>query len=369
MRGLRSSDCTFMPRIFVFIVVFFVLVACVPLAHAGVSGSDLQDCAEIDSAEARLACYDRAAGRDAPVANETRATRSSIDVFSNHAASDASRCDKGPPSSLLDSRWELDANMADDPKPAPFCIRPYRPIYLMAYYTTRTNQTPGSPNPENTVSVSEDINRGELKYQLSLKTKLLNDIFGSNGDLWMGYSQVSHWQIFNERRSRPFRETNYEPDTNLVFRTNFDVLGWKARMLSLGLVHQSNGRSNPLSRSWNRATAALGLEREDWTITLRPWWRVLEFGEDNNPDISDYMGRGDVEIIRVVDDSQFALMLRHSLRGGDRGHGAVQFDWAFPIAPPLRGHVQIFNGYGESLIDYNHRAWYAGVGLSLIEWY
>lgn len=154
-----------------------------------------------------------------------------------------------------------------------------------------------------------------------------------------------------------------------MFRTDYDVFGWKARLLGVGLVHQSNGRSDPLSRSWNRATASIGLERDNWTMTFRPWWRVLEFGEDNNPDITDYMGRGDVEIVRVVDDSQFALMLRHSLRGGDRSHGAVQFDWAFPLAPPLRGHVQIFNGYGESLIDYNHRAWYAGIGLSLIEWY
>jgi phospholipase A1 len=182
---------------------------------------------------------------------------------------------------------------------------------------------------------------------------------------------VSHWQILNGERSRPFRETNYEPDANLVFRidSDRDFLGWTPRLLGVGLVHQSNGRSNPFSRSWNRATATLGLERDSWTMSIRPWWRVLEFGEDNNPDISDYVGRADVEIVHVEGDSQFALLLRHSLRGGDRSHGAVQFDWAFPLAPPLRGHVQVFNGYGESLIDYNHRAWYAGVGLSLVEWY
>ena len=358
-----------MSRTSIFFSAFLLIAAISNCSLAQAQDEDVSACRTVEPADARLKCYDQAMDREPDSVLEIPAPNSAAGVFSNPTLGNINRCDKGPPSSLLDARWELDVDSADDPEPTPFCIRPYRPIYLMAYTTTNTNETPSSPNPDNTVSIPESITRGELKYQISLKTKVLNNLIGNNGDLWMGYTQISHWQIFNEDRSRPFRETNYEPDANLVFRTDFDVFGWKARMLNLGLVHQSNGRSNPLSRSWNRATASLGLERENWTVTVRPWWRILEFGDDNNPDISDYMGRGDVEIVHVKGDSQFSLMLRHSLRGGDRSHGAVQFDWAFPIAPPLRGHVQIFNGYGESLIDYNHRAWYAGVGVSLIEWY
>ena len=62
-------------------------------------------------------------------------------------------------------------------------------------------------------------------------------------------------------------------------------------------------------------------------------------------------------------------MLRHSLKGGDDNHGAMQFDWAFPINKNLSGYMQVFDGYGESLIDYNHKATYVGFGVSLLNWY
>lgn len=81
------------------------------------------------------------------------------------------------------------------------------------------------------------------------------------------------------------------------------------------------------------------------------------------------MGRADLTAFYKWNENNFSLMLRHSLRGGDASHGAVQFDWSFPIKGKLRGQFQYFNGYGESLIDYNHRANYVGLGVSLMDWF
>ena len=105
-------------------------------------------------------------------------------------------------------------------------------------------------------------------------------------------------------------------------------------------------------------------------MIARPWWRIPESRpDDNNPDISDYIGRGEVQIVRELHGQEFALMLRHSLRGGARDHGAARFTWAFPLAGNLRGYTELFKGYGESLIDYNLDATYFGVGVSVLDWY
>ena len=271
------------------------------------------------------------------------------------------------PLSLLDSRWEL----SPESKLGTFNLRGYKPVYALPLFATSSQNTrPQSPNPDNTVQTPQPLQNVEGKFQLSLKTKVWQGVFGDEGDLWVGYTQSSRWQVYNNKISRPFRETNYEPEAMLIFNTNYQVAGWDGRLLGIGVNHESNGRSNPLSRSWNRVMGNIGFERDGWTVMFRPWWRVPEHGkDDNNPDISDYMGRGDVQIVHEWNGQEFGLMLRHSLRGGDRSHGAAQLSWAFPITGNLRAYMELFKGYGESMIDYNHNATYLGVGISLLDWY
>ncbi len=270
-------------------------------------------------------------------------------------------------SSLLDSRWELTSKA----KLGTFGIRAYKPVYLLpAFYTDSPNQFPSSPAPEHTVATSEHQDKIETKFQISFKTKLAQEIFGRRGDLWFGYTQSSHWQVYNGALSRPFRETNYEPELMLVFDTRYRLFGLDGRLLGVSLDHQSNGKYNPYSRAWNRLIGMVGFERRAWTLVLRPWRRIADVaGEEDNPDIEDYVGRGDLLLVRRLRGHEISLMARHSLRGGRRSHGAAELGWVFPIHRDLKGYLQVFHGYGESLIDYNASSTRIGLGISLIEWY
>jgi phospholipase A1 len=334
---------------------------------------DIRACTAIESDALRLACYDRATGRDQlPAARKRNGHPVTADdgVFAHDRQTNvAAAAEPGvsPPLSLLDSRWEL----SPESKLGTFNLRGYRPVYALPLFaTSHQNTEPESPNPDNTVRTPQQLQNVEGKFQLSLKTKLWQGVFGDAGDLWLGYTQSSRWQVYNARVSRPFRETDYEPEALLVFDTHYRVLGWEGRLFGIGIDHQSNGRSNPLSRSWNRMIADVGFERSGWTVIVRPWWRIPEArSTDDNPDISDYIGRADMQIVREWHGQEFGMMLRHSLRGGSRSHGAARFTWSFPVAGNLRGYMELFKGYGESLIDYNHNATYLGVGVSLLDWY
>ncbi|MDE2249135.1 MAG: phospholipase A [Xanthomonadaceae bacterium] len=331
--------------------------------------TDIRGCTAIESDAQRLACYDQATGRaNLPAAQKRGGAHApAAGVFGNDAIPHDGDNDVSTPLSLLDSRWEL----SPESKLGTFNLRGYKPVYVMPVFaTSHQNNRPHSPNPDNTVANSEHLDNIESKFQLSLKTKVWQGVFGDAGDLWIGYTQSSRWQVYNSRVSRPFRETNYEPEALLVFATHYELFGWQGRMLAIGFNHQSNGRSNPLSRSWNRAVANIGFEREGWTVMLRPWWRIPETrSTDDNPDISNYVGRGEIEIVHEWHGQEFGMNLRDSFRGGRNQRGSARLSWSFPIAGNLRGYAELFKGYGESLIDYNHNATYLGLGVSLLDWY
>lgn len=342
------------------VVVFVPL--CGALPATSVAQTSAADCVVLTDAAARLACYDRLHGRPEPEAPAPAAPPASAGPASAPTMPATPTVD---PDSQLGARWDLDGQRS-----ALFAPRAYKPVYLMpATWTDQVNRRPGSPAPEHSVSDPLVLKAVEAKYQISLKTKFAHSLFGTPISLWGGYTQSSRWQLYNGADSRPFRETNYEPEVMLVAPLDIDMLGWKLRMASLSLNHQSNGRALPLSRSWNRIIGGLALERGDWIAELRPWVRLGESAsDDDNPDIADHVGRIEARVARYWGEHALSLQLRHSLRGGNRSRGSVQLDYVFPLAGALHGQLQLFSGYGESLIDYNLRQTKVGLGVTIAGW-
>jgi phospholipase A1 len=267
--------------------------------------------------------------------------------------------------SYLERHWRLADRRIDIDD-----VQVHRPNYILfGKWTDHANTEPSSPAPGHTVPAPIPWNDDELSFQLSFKAELVSrhDFDGkflglADARLWFAYTQQSFWQVYNPRLSRPFRETNYEPEVILTFGTGNQDDGWK--LLNLGFVHQSNGRSLPQSRSWNRLYGQGGWEWGRLSVIGRAWWRIPESADkDDNPDIQDYFGNGDIVLRWGFDnDRSMSLLLRRSFH---TGRGFAQLDWTSrKLVGAARVYVQATSGYGESLIDYNFRQNTIGFGFA-----
>lgn len=264
------------------------------------------------------------------------------------------------------ARWELDSTAIR----GTFLVTPYKTIYVMPFvWSSNPNEQPqsGNTSPEYTPSAKVDYDNVEMKFQLSFKTKILQSFLWGSADLWVGYTQISQWQLYNAELSRPFREINYEPEIIVNFPVKFNVFGFNTRMIGVSFDHMSNGKSYPNTRSWNRVIFMAGLERNNWNIYVRPWYVIPE-SKGDNPDISSYIGNADINVIYAKNRNVFTFTGSHNFNFEGNMRGSSTFSWAYSIKGNLRGFLQVSHGYGNSLIDYNHKQTTIGVGVSLIEW-
>lgn len=217
----------------------------------------------------------------------------------------------------------------------------------------------------------EALQKTEVKFQLSLKVTLAESLLLEGDRLHLGFTILSYWQAYHQDASSPFRETNYEPEVFWTAPFAWAPWGAKGSLLAFGLSHQSNGRSVPLSRSWNRLYASFALDFGRWVVAIKPWWRIPEQAKrspddpsgDDNPDIERFLGHFELGGVYRRYDNEFGALWRNNLRADNRG--AIQLDWTFPVSGQLRGYLQLFSGYGESLIDYDDHTRRVGVGILL----
>ncbi len=316
----------------------------------------IAECAAIQSDGERLACYDRLSGaRPAAAPGEPAAAAAPEEIAHPEPAGTSPT---GAKPSLIDAAW------AFGPDAPRYVISTYRPNYLLfAHYTNDVNNRPFSPLFDAADTPEQELDAVEAMFQISFKTRFWTTDTHRWG-AWIGYTQQSQWQVYNSDISRPFRETNYMPEIFVSYRPDVTFGGFHWRLLNLGYNHQSNGRTQILSRSWDRLFAEFGIERGNFALLARPWYRISESeADDDNPDIVDYMGYGDITAIYKPGKHSLALMLRGNI---STGKGAAQFTWQSPpLLGPLRAYLKAFTGYGESLIDYNWNQTSIGIGFAL----
>jgi phospholipase A1 len=328
------------------------------LGVAGARAQDAQQCAQQADDALRLACYDKLfRGGEAPVPPPSSAQAAAGPSASALVAT------------LFTKGWEL----TPESKRGTFVVRTYLPNFVLpAHYSSSINRNPASPTHP-AIAQGLQYKPLEAKIQVSLRTKVVEGLLLPDADLWFAYTQRSLWQVWNPGESSPFRSTDYQPEAIYVIPTAsaWSKLpgGWAWRMTQFGLAHQSNGQSDPLSRSWNRVYASVAFDRGEFGLTAKLDRRLREdLTTDDNPDLTRYIGNAELTAAWLPGLSTASVTWRTHLRAG---RGSLQFDWSYPVNPKqpagLRWYAQLFTGYGETLLDYNHRQTSLGLGVTLFQ--
>jgi phospholipase A1 len=273
-----------------------------------------------------------------------------------------------PTGSLVNERIERERAASDNRS---VLIAHKRNYFLPLTWASNPNNEPYEINGNDSDDLLDNL---EAQFQISLKLPISEGVFTENDAIYGGFTLKAFWQVYNTDISAPFRETNYEPEVFWIMPVPWNVFGGDAALVSLGLSHQSNGRTQLTSRSWNRIYAGLVWERSRYVYYLKAWWRIPEDEKDDpldpegddNPDIEDYMGNFEFTGVYRKFDHEVSAMLRNNL-DFDENRGAIQLDWTFPLQGRYRGYLQFFNGYGESLIDYDAHIERIGIGILLTD--
>lgn len=290
------------------------------------------------------------------------------------AASAAPGADSGPQGPEADVRPEGPGAVSERIKAErreafnPYVLTAHKHNFILPVsYSSSVNN---DVYAQNDIPLRNGLLPEEVKFQISLKTQLNeNDLLFDDDSLFLGITLEAWWQLYSNDLSSPFRESNYQPEIFYIKPLLWGPFGGSTTF-AFGLEHQSNGKVQGLSRSWNRLYTLLVYERGSYVYSIKPWYRLPEQDKespedpkgDDNPDILDFMGNGEVGISWRDDKYEVAF---HGRLNPSTGKGAMDLGVTFPLFAKFRGFVEYFNGYGDSLIDYNHFQQRIGVGVAL----
>ncbi len=259
-----------------------------------------------------------------------------------------------------------------------FGLRPYETNFILPVgYSTHKYSHLSSTTPPNSNGVQQDqYSNTEAEFQISLTKMLTYNLFGWNENINVAYTQKVWWQSYSN--SAPFREINYSPELFIglpLSGTINDTYGLK--VAKVGFVHESNGQDGYISRSWNRLYVTGLWQWDNLFLSTRVWYKLPEgekydgyyegavnpisgeyepnYPGDDNPDIQDYLGYGDIKLKYLYGKHEIGSLLRYNFGSGGKNRGAIDVHWSYPFlnSENTFWYVKFFSGYGESLIDYD----------------
>jgi len=243
-----------------------------------------------------------------------------------------------------------------------FGLQPHEVNYILPYGYTQDPYTSSVPKVE--------YNNIEAQLQVSLKLPVAKNIFQLNEKYYLAYTQRAFWQLYTD--SAPFRESLYSPEAFVEFPIEDEDSWMRLRSLRLGYKHESNGQPNTegitfdnnqtlanFSRSINYLYAKLRTQYESFVSDFKLILPISDLSD--NPDIMDYRGCLEMKFTYFVEEHMFTLMGRANpatLRG------AAEATYSYPLLNDANFYIQVFSGYGESLIDYNRNLSKYSIGFS-----
>lgn len=252
----------------------------------------------------------------------------------------------------------------------PYILMPYKGNYFLP---VSYNDNPNHEVFEKIEDGLEYEDRGkftkhlESEFQISFMALTNKNIFGTKFNTFLGYTHRSYWQMYNEEWSRPFRETNYNPEAfaRYIFDEPVNILGFKLIAYDIGLEHESNGQVQEISRSWNRVYGRMALLTGTTFINFKVWHRLAESAEmDENPNMYRYRGYGQLDIKTYINSNMVQLIL---IPGTEHFGGELVYSTHWKNGVSFYSKASY--GYGISLQDYDHDSRRIGFGVSLGEFF
>ena len=220
------------------------------------------------------------------------------------------------------------------------------------------------------IPTNETINQytADAKFQVSISHRLTKTVLPFNSFLILTYTQKTFWSIY--AKSAPFKDINYNPGLALVKPIIYNNQLRGSAVISF--EHESNGKDSFDSRGWNQIVlSGMYFFNSNFSVQGKLWAGLLDKGEPEldgggNPDLYRYRGYGLVAFnYRSTNDKFWVSAIINPCKKFGDFNTQLELNFKFSAQSNQYLFIQWYNGYGDSLLDYDKYSSMIRVGMCI----